>query len=100
MAVRTDLPTAQQIVQSVHAAYEAGIRFGDPNNIASVVVCSVPNEEELLRTKERLDSREIRSYVFREPDIGGQATAIATEPIYGPQRKVLSRYPLWEPQEA
>lgn len=100
MAVRTDLPTAQQLVQAVHAGYEAGIRFGNPHQVDSVVVCQVSNEEELLRMKDRLDQREIRSYVFREPDIGDQATALATEPIMGPQRKTLARYPLWEPQEA
>lgn len=98
--VRTDLSVAQQLVQSIHAAHEAGIRFGDPNNVASVVVCRVSSEEELLKTKERLDSREIRSYLFHEPDIGGQATALATEPVSGSKRKVLSKYPLWELQEA
>lgn len=100
MVVRTDLPRAQQLVQSIHAAYEAGIRFGDPNRTASVVVCQVPDEEALLLALERLDRREIRSYMFHEPDIGGQATALATEPITGPRRKILARYPLWEPQEA
>ena len=98
--VRTDLSPAQQLVQAVHAAYEAGIRFGDPSSISSVVVCSVPDEQELLRVKERLDLRGIRNYVFCEEDLGGRATALATEPVFGSRRKVLSHYPLWEGGQA
>ena len=96
MVVRTDLSPEQQLVQAVHAAHEAGIRFGDPSSISSVVVCSVPDERELLCVKERLDLREIRHHVFYEEDMDGQATALATEPVFGVRRKVLSHYPLWK----
>jgi len=39
-------------VQSVHAAHEAGIRFGNPEVISSVVICTVPNEAALKEAKE------------------------------------------------
>jgi hypothetical protein len=93
--VRKDLPPAQQLVQAVHAAHEAGIRFGDPSLISSVVVCSVPDEPSLLRSKEALDSQGIKSYIFREDDFGDQATALSSEPLWGSRRKAFSRYPLW-----
>ena len=95
MLVRTDLPENQQLVQAVHAAHEAGIRFGDPHRISSVVVCSVPDEDHLLRAKEKLDHFGIRSSVFIEPDMQNQSTALATEPIWGRLRKAFSNYPLW-----
>lgn len=97
MLVRTDLTESQQLCQAVHAAHEAGIRFGDPQRISSVVVCSVPDEASLLLAKEKLDRFGIRSSVFVEPDLSDQSTALATEPIVGVQRKALSRYPLWGP---
>lgn len=96
MLVRKDLSPAQQLVQAVHAAHEAGIRFGDPSLISSVVVCSVPDEQSLLHSKEALDSQGIRSYVFKEPDVNDQATALASEPLWGSRRKAFSRYPLWD----
>jgi hypothetical protein len=60
------------------------------------VVVTVPNEEELLKTKEKLDWREVKNYLFREPDLGGEATALATEPLDRKKRKYLCGYPLWK----
>ena len=82
--------------QAAHAAHEAGIHFGDKNNISSVVICSIPNELELFRAQEKLAKRDIKMVIFREPDIENQATAIATEPIGPEVRKYLSSYPLWK----
>ena len=95
VAVRRDLPMPQQLCQAVHAAHEAGIRYGDPSRISSVVILSVPDEPELRKLKHRLDLRGIQSYMFEEDDIGDQATALATEPVNGKARNVLSSYPLW-----
>lgn len=83
--------------QAAHAAHEAGIRFGDPHCVSSIVVCPVDNEHELLKAQWRIARKGIRMYVFREPDIGGQATALATEPIAAGLRKVFSKYRLWLP---
>ena len=95
--VRADLPTAQQLVQAVHAAYEAGKHLaGNSPDIDSTVICRIRDEQELLKAEAFLRYRGIRTVLFNEPDIGHEATALATEPLAGQQRKVLSRYKLWE----
>lgn len=96
MVVREDLTPPQQICQAVHAAYESGIRYGNKESVSSVVVVTVPNEEELIRTKERLDRKRIDSYIFKEPDLGDQATALATEPLERARKKHFYGYPLWK----
>lgn len=95
VVVRTDLPLSQQLCQAVHAAHEAGIRFGNPNGISSVVVCSVPNEQRLISELERIESKGIKTTLFREPDIDNQATAFATEPIFGNYRRAFSKLEMW-----
>lgn len=82
--------------QAVHAAHEAGIHLADKNaDISSVVLCSIPNEESLLQAQQRLESRGIKTVLFREPDADNQATALATEPLPHHMRKALSKYKLW-----
>lgn len=97
MLVCGDLTLRQQLCQAVHAAHESGIHLnGNKNGISSVVVCSVPTEDALLKAEYNLGKRGIRTVVFREPDLGNRATALSTEPINGAFRKFLSKYPLWE----
>jgi hypothetical protein len=81
--------------QCAHAAHESGIRFGDSNSISSIVVCSVPDERHLISELERIESKGIKTILFREPDIENQATAFATEPIFGTDRKAFSKLELW-----
>ena len=96
IVVRDDLPTEQQIVQSSHAAYEAGTHLEEnSSSVNHLIVLSVPNEHALLETYKKLEQRTIRSILFREPDISNQATALCTEPIYGSRRKFFSKYSLW-----
>lgn len=84
-------------MQSIHAGHEAGIYLSkkqkEPN---SLVVCSVPNEQTLLKTQKFLKSKGIRTVLFKEPDIGNQYTALASEPVYGDKRKAFSSFPLWK----
>ena len=89
---------AQQLCQAVHAAHEAGIHLGNSDRISSVVICAVPNEQALQLAASRLDyNSDIRYTLFREPDLGDQATALATEPIDDRRRRrFMSRYKLWE----
>jgi hypothetical protein len=94
--VRKDLSLSQQMCQAAHAAHEAGIHLGDKNSISSVVICTIPNEQELLRLQDKLTQRDIRTVIFREPDIENQPTAIATEPLGAEVRRYLSSYPLWK----
>jgi hypothetical protein len=92
--VRTDLPLPQQIVQAVHAAHEAGRSFpcdGTP----SVVVCRTPSEATLLREGDKLAMLGIPTTIFREPDIGDEATALATAPVDISTRRIFSKWQLW-----
>lgn len=97
MLVRTDIPLADQICQSSHAAHESGIRFGDPAQISSIVLCGVSDEGALEKAHWMIEQSGIRSYLFREPDLGDEATALATEPIFGSKRKMFSKFNLWLP---
>jgi len=86
----------QQIVQAVHAAHEAGIHFAhQSNNTSSVVVCEVPSEQDLLFALDSLTQKGIRCVLFREPDIGNEATALASEPIFGKHRHIFRKFKLW-----
>jgi hypothetical protein len=93
--VRTDLSPAQQIVQASHAAYEAGLHGQAGGDIKSLVLCACDSEQELEKAQEYLKRHDIPHVLFREPDIGNQATALATLPVNAAQRKRLSRWPLW-----
>lgn len=82
-------------MQASHAAYEAGKR--DKNNdIKSLALCEADSEDRLIKEAERLEYLEIPFVLFREPDIGDQATAICTLPLSSQQRKRLARWKLWE----
>jgi len=97
--VRSDLTLEQQIVQAVHAAYEG--RQGYPKEAMtdplSVVICTVPNIESLADWHVRLSLSDIWTYVFQEPDLVNQATALCTRPIYKHERKHFKKLSLWRP---
>lgn len=88
----------QQIVQAVHAAHDAGREFAVDNpyddSHFSVVVCQVSSEQKLMEAYDKLNHRGIRMCLFREPDIGNQATALATEPTK--YRELFSKFRLWK----
>lgn len=95
--VRKDLSLPQQICQAVHAAYESGLHLAEPTTKTHfTVVCQVPNEESLLKAQFDVEQKGIRTVLFREPDIGNQATAFATEPIGFELKRKLSKYELWK----
>ena len=95
--VRSDLTLPQQICQSAHAAYEAALHLTEPtNDIHHIVVCQIPSESRLLKAQYNIEQKGIRTVLFREPDLGNQATALATEPIAASDRRKLSKYQLWE----
>jgi hypothetical protein len=95
--VRQDIPLSQQLVQAVHAAHEAGIYLSEESQTSSVVVCGVSNEQELLKSQARIESRGIRFVLFREPDMNDEATALASEPLNGTGKKAFANYKLWRP---
>ena len=95
--VRDDLTPTHQLVQAVHAAHEVGIRYGNPDDISSMVVCSIPDEKSLRLLNARASLAGIKTYMFEEDDFDNQATAFATEPISGEARRFFRKLPLWEP---
>ena len=88
---------AQQIVQAVHAAHDAGRFFSnDTDQVPSVVVCRTPTEDSLLREADKLKMRGIQTTIFYEPDRGGEATAIATESLGSEYRRTFNKWKLWK----
>jgi hypothetical protein len=53
----------------------------------------VSTERDLLAAADRLDRAGVRFQIFREPDRGDEATALATEPLGPDRRAPLARYP-------
>jgi hypothetical protein len=92
---RNDLSPPQKAVQSTHAAMEAARAYLKPDDEhPSVIMCIVKGETKLMMTAEKLRAAGIRFREFREPDIGNQLTAIATEPLTGNRREPLKHYQL------
>lgn len=93
--IRNDLSDAQKAVQGTHAAIEATREFIKPTHIhPSLVLCIVKSETKLKRVIQELYDNGIRIKSFREPDLDNSITAIATEPLVGFKRTVLSRFQL------
>lgn len=95
--VRKDLSTRQQAVQSCHASIESArnyLRSGDEH--PSTIICSVKSEDKLLMCAKELAEKGIDFQLFREPDIGNQATALASRPLRGDERKAFSRFQLMQ----
>ena len=93
--VRTDIPQVQQIVQSSHAALEAGFRFTQPKEVSHLILLSVKSEEQLKKTAHMLCEKEIDFHMFYEPDVS-EFTAICTKPLFGDECKVFQRYKLFK----
>ena len=95
--IRKDLPLCQQLVQASHASYEAGVKFQSKTPTHNyLIMCEVPNEEALLRIHEKLNRKDIDSYLFCEPDINNQATALCTEPLTVERRRRMPKCKLWK----
>jgi hypothetical protein len=93
--VRNDLSKAQQAVQSAHAAIESSRRYlkeGDEH--PSVILCSVKNENKLMKYAKHFEDIGVDHVLFREPDIGNAPTALASRPLVGKDRQAFSRFQL------
>ena len=94
--VRTDISLEQQLVQASHAALEAGFRFTQPSQVASVIVLSVSSREELEAAAQRLTIKGIDHHLFFEPDFGMGHSALATRPLtHKKERHLMRKYPLY-----
>lgn len=85
-------------MQTAHAALECGNHLASiPEQPDNIVLCAIASETDLLTEAARLAAAGIKLRVITEPDLGGQSTAIATEPLIGKQRAPLRQLPLWTP---
>jgi hypothetical protein len=78
--IRKDLSASQQAVQAGHAVAEYllnGFNEAAWDN-GTLVYLGVKNLMHLNKWMIKLDDRDIKYAVFREPDIGDQPTALAT----------------------
>jgi hypothetical protein len=90
-----DLPPAQIVVQSCHAVADAARHFISTDlEHPHFVVCGVKNELELSHAHSKIQTTGIQCCAFLEADIDNQMTAVATEPIYGEQRKHFRNFQL------
>ena len=94
MVTRQDLTSAQQAVQAAHAALSFAVTYPEVTldwheHGQVLVLLAAPDERWLALAELRLDG--YRTVSFREPDLGGQLTAICAEPAAAPR---LSRFPL------
>ncbi len=85
LVTRRDIAPGYQAVQSCHAiAQFANDHFGRysewTNKSNYLALLSVADEVELMRLITSAKDSGLRWSVFREPDAGGQITAIAIEP--------------------
>ena len=104
IAVRKDIPLAQQIVQACHASLEMGFDLQRPcrscKDIVSLILLQVENEKELLELAKKIEFHNIKFHVFYEPENMGYEpsyTALATEPIYDEHREIFAEYKMWKP---
>lgn len=85
IVVRGDLAPGAQLAQSCHALRQFcdehpeidGKWFKESNTL---VALSVEDEQELLKLQTKLWRRGFKHSLFREPDFGDEATALAIEP--------------------
>lgn len=95
--VRNDLTPRQQTVQACHASIESSRHYLRPTDEhPSIIICSVKNEQKLLSCAKELQDKGIAHEIFYEPDIGSQATALASRPLAGDDRKAFARFQLMQ----
>ncbi len=96
--VRKDISSEEQSVQAIHASIEAARKFCRESDKdwehPHLVLCGVKNENSLKSAILRLQKHDIPFEIFQEPDLNNEITAIATSPICGKQREIMSRYNL------
>ena len=82
----------------MHAAHEAGARFGAPDGCYLITV-TIKDEPALGELASQLQLAGVRFVVFTEPDLGNQTTAIAAL-VDHPGRRRFAHLPLWAPMGA
>lgn len=98
LITRRDLTCGYQAVQPAHALAEFAIthpeKFKNWHEVGkNLIVLSTTNEKQLIKLAESFKKEGLDYVLFREPDIGDHATAIAVEPSEIAY-KLVSRLPL------
>jgi len=65
-------------VQSGHAVAEYLLNHSTPWNNGTIVYLGVNNEIELKNWIFKLDTKNVKYSIFKEPDIGNQITSLST----------------------
>ena len=74
---------------------EAFHKFKDPYaEHPHLVLCDIKNEMRLDIAARKLKDQGIRIIEWHEPDLGGQLTSIATEPLHGERRRCAEKFQL------
>lgn len=94
MITRSDLTISQQCVQACHACIESAQTIINKEIKPYIVLCTVNDECALNACISKLKTHNIKHSTFYEPDLNSSLTAIATEPLYGKQRKLMKEYKL------
>ena len=98
IAVRSDLSVGLQMAQAIHAGFsyaqahpqECHDWFRDSQVL---VVVAVPDEEALHHLAAQAKSRGISHAIWREPDLGHEATAVVLSPTHA-SRRLCANLPL------
>ena len=91
--IRKYLSFPQQVVQSAHACIESAKSFlSNDLEHPHLVVLGVKGEQQLYNSARKLDKAGVQYRIFTEPDRNGEATALATEPIFGERRHLFRSY--------
>lgn len=86
-----------QLVQASHAAFEAGQKAGPAGDETPyIAVCQTATEATLLEEVAMLEKHGIPHVLFREADLGEQATALCTLLLNPEQRALLSSWKTWK----
>lgn len=77
--IRKDLSPSYQAVQAGHAVAEWLLQHGQVTEWqnGTLIYLGIENEKELEHWSQKLDQKNMKWTVFREPDIDNQMTAIA-----------------------
>lgn len=96
VVTRSDLKPGAQLAQSCHAVASFAVAHPEAHRAwatgeANVVCLSAGDELELERLLEQAARAALPSAAFREPDLGGELTAIA---LAGDAARLVSTLPL------
>lgn len=98
--VRKDLSIEQMLVQSSHAAYEAGLHFENNSTLStSVLIIGVKNKLALQKAYDSL-KESLNLVAFNEPSWDLGFTSFSTQPLNNDQRYLLKKYQLFKHKDS